>query len=73
MFTEVTQLQVSGHNAARYTANVTYNNVIKLTYVTTFIEGRDLVVIVYAWAGTTNTQQQMTLLEGLADTVLGIS
>jgi len=71
-FTEVIHLQVGGRNAVRYTASGTYND-MKLTYVTTLIEGHDLIVIVNAWAGATNAQQQITLLEGMADLVSGIS
>jgi hypothetical protein len=71
-FTEVVHLQVGGRNAVRYTASGTYNN-LKLTYVTTLIEGHDLIVIINAWAGATNAEQHMTLLEGLADMVSGIS
>jgi hypothetical protein len=71
-FTEVIHVQVGGRNAVRYTASGTYNN-FKLTYVTTLIEGHDFIVIVNAWAGTTNAQQHMILLEGLADMVSGIS
>jgi hypothetical protein len=70
-FTEVTRLEVGGHNAVRYSATGTYNNV-KITYVTTLIEGHDLIVIVNAWAGATNAQQHMPVLEGLADAVSGI-
>lgn len=70
-FTEVTPLQVTGHSAARYTASGTYNNV-KITYVTTLIEGRQEIVIVNAYAGATNAQKQMALLAGLADAVSGI-
>jgi hypothetical protein len=69
--TEVTRVEVSGHKAARYTVTGTSGN-LKVTYVTTFIEGRDQIVIVTAWTGPTNAQQQMTLLEGLSGTVSGI-
>jgi len=69
--TEVTRVEVGGHNAARYTVTGTSSN-LKITYVTTFIEGQDQIIIVSAWTGATNAQQQMTLLEGLADTVSGI-
>jgi hypothetical protein len=69
---EVTRLEVRGHNATRYSVTGTYSNV-KFTYVTTLIEGRDQIVIVNAWTGTTNAQQQMAVLEILADGVSGIS
>jgi hypothetical protein len=69
--TEVTRVEVGGHKAARYTVTGTSNN-LKITYVTTFIEGRKQIVIVSAWTGATNAQRQMALLEGLADTVAGI-
>jgi hypothetical protein len=69
---EVTRLDVGGRNAVRYSVTGTLRNV-KITYVTTFIEGHDQIVIVNAWAGATNAQQQMTLLESLAGTVSGIS
>jgi hypothetical protein len=68
---EATRLEVRGRNAARYSATGTSSNV-KVTFVTTLIEGHDQIVIVNAWTGTTNTQQQMPVLEGLADTVSGI-
>jgi hypothetical protein len=68
---EVTGLQVGGHNAARFRATGTYNNV-KITYVSTLIEGHDQIVFVTAWTGATNAQQQMTVLESLAETVSGI-
>jgi hypothetical protein len=70
-FTEIARIDVGGHSAARYSVTGTLKN-SKITYVTTFIEGRDQIVIVNAWAGATNAQQQMTLLESLADTVSGI-
>jgi hypothetical protein len=69
---EVTRLEVGGRNAVRYSVTGTYKN-LKITYVTTLIEGQDLIVIVNAWAGATNAQQQMTVLESLAATVSGIS
>lgn len=70
-FTEVTRVEVSGQKAARYTVTGTSGNV-KITWVTTLIEGRDQIVIVTAWTGPTNAQQQMPLLEGLSGTVSGI-
>jgi hypothetical protein len=71
-FTDVSRLEVGGRKAARYSATGTYNNV-KVTYVVTLIEGREQIVIVSAWAGATNAQQQMSVLEGLADSVSGVS
>jgi hypothetical protein len=71
-FTDVIHIQVAGRYAARYSVTGTYNN-LKITYVTTFIEGRDQIVIVNAWAGATNAQQQMSVLESLAGTVSGIT
>jgi hypothetical protein len=70
-FTEVTGAEGGGHKAARYTVTGTTSDV-KITYVTTLIEGRDQIVIVSAWTGATNAQQQMSLLESLAATVSGI-
>jgi hypothetical protein len=70
-FTEITPIEVGGHSAARFSVTGTYKN-LKITYVTTFIEGRDQIVIVNAWAGATNAQQQMGVLESLAGTVSGI-
>jgi hypothetical protein len=69
---EVTHIAVHGHNATRYSVTGTYKN-LKITYVTTLVEGQDQIVIVSAWTGATNAQQQMTLLESLADGVSGIS
>jgi hypothetical protein len=68
---EVTGLAVGGRNAARYRATGMYSN-IKITYVSTLIEGHDQIVFVTAWTGAANAQQRMTVLEGLADTVSGI-
>jgi len=70
-FTEIGRIEIGGHSAARYSVTGTYKN-LKITYVTTFIEGRDQILIVNAWAGATNAQQQMALLESLAGTVSGI-
>jgi hypothetical protein len=69
---EVTHLTVHGHNATRFSVTGTYKN-LRVTYVTTLIEGRDQIVIVSAWTGASNAQQQMTVLESLADGVSGIS
>jgi hypothetical protein len=69
---EVTRFEVHGHNAARYSVTGTYG-AVKITYVTTLIEGHDQIVIVNAWTGATNAQKQMTVLESLADGVSGIS
>jgi hypothetical protein len=69
---EVTRFEVGGRNAVRYTVTGIHNNV-KLTYMTTFIEGHDQIVIVDAWTGATNALRQMTMLESLAGTVSGIS
>jgi hypothetical protein len=69
--TEIGRIEIGGHTAARYSVTGTYKN-LKITYVTTFIEGRDQIVIVNVWAGATNAQQQMSLLESLAGTVSGI-
>jgi hypothetical protein len=71
-WSEVAHLEVGGRNAARYSVTGIHNN-IKLTFVTTFIEGCDQIVIVDAWTGATNAPQQMTMLESLAATVSGIS
>jgi hypothetical protein len=68
---DITGLDVGGRDADRYRATGTYNNV-KITYVSTLIEGHDQIVFVSAWTGATNAQQQMTVLEGLAGTVSGI-
>jgi hypothetical protein len=68
---EVTGLEVGGRNAERYKATGTYNNV-NITYLSTLIEGNSEIVFVTAWTGATNAQQQMSVLEGLADTVSGI-
>jgi hypothetical protein len=68
---EVTRLEVHGHHAARYSVTGTYG-ATKITFVTTLIEGHDQIVIVNAWTGATNAQQQMAVLEGLADNVSGI-
>jgi hypothetical protein len=70
-FTDVSSPEVGGHKAARYSTTGTYSNV-KVTYVVTLLEGHDLIAIVSAWAGATNAQQQMPLLESLASTVSGI-
>jgi hypothetical protein len=70
--TDAIRLQVSGRNAVRYSVTGTFNN-LRITYVTTFIEGRDQIVMVNAWAGATNAVQQLTVLESLAATVSGIS
>jgi hypothetical protein len=71
-WSEVTRLEVSGRNAVRYSVTGISKNV-KLTYVTTLIEGNDQIVIINAWTGATNAVQQMTMLESLAATVSGIS
>jgi hypothetical protein len=71
-WSEVTRFQVGGRNAARYSVTGVTKD-IKLTYVTTLIEGQKQIVIVDAWAGATNALQQMTMLESLAATVSGIS
>jgi len=68
---EVTALEVGGRNAARFSATGTYNNV-KITYISTLIEGYDQIVFVTAWTGATNAEQRMTVLESLAETVSGI-
>ena len=68
---EVTRIDVRGHPAARYSVTGTFGGV-KVTFLTTLIEGHDQIVIVNGWAGATNAQQQMAVLEGLADTVSGI-
>jgi hypothetical protein len=70
-FTEIGRIEVGGHRAARYSVTGTYKN-LKITYVTTFIEGRDQIVVVNAWTGATNAQQQMGVLDSLAGTVSGI-
>jgi hypothetical protein len=68
---ELTHLDVGGRNAIRYSATGIYNNV-KVTFVTTIIEGREQFVLITAWTGATNALQQMPLLESLGGTVSGI-
>jgi hypothetical protein len=68
---EVILLEVGGHHAARYRATGTFGKV-KLTYVTTLIEGQQEIVLMNAWTGATNAIQQMPMLESLARTVSGI-
>jgi uncharacterized protein (DUF2342 family) len=46
---------------------------VKLTYVTTLIEGHDQIVVINAWTGATHALQQMPMLESLADMLSGIS
>ena len=72
-WSEVTRLEIGGRNAAQFRVTGTTTSNIKITYVSTFIEGRDQIVFVNAWTGATNALQQMTVLEGLAATVSGIS
>jgi hypothetical protein len=70
-FTEVSQVDVAGRPAARYSATGMYSN-LKITYVTTIVDGTSELVIVNAWTGATNAQRQMSVLESLAGTVSGI-
>jgi hypothetical protein len=70
-YTDVTPLVVKGLAAVRYTVTGTFNSV-KATFVVTLIDGRDEIVIVNAWAGASNAQLQMAVLESLADAVSGI-
>lgn len=70
---EVTTLKIGGHNAVRFRVTGTTSSGIKITFVSTLIEGNDQIVFVNAWAGATNALQQMTMLESLAGTVSGIS
>lgn len=69
---EVSQVKIGGRQAYRYTVTGTLNK-LRITYVTTVIEGHDQIIIVDAWTGVTNAEQQKTLLEGIASTVSGIS
>ena len=70
---EVTRLEIGGRNAAQFRVTGTTTSNIKITYVSTFIEGRDQIVFVNAWTGATNALQQMAVLESLAAAVSGIS
>jgi hypothetical protein len=72
-YTDVTSLQIGGRNAVQFRVTGTISSGIKITYVSTFIEGHDQIVFVNAWAGAANALQQMTMLESLAATVSGIS
>jgi hypothetical protein len=69
---EVTRLEIGGRNAAQFRVTG-MSGKLKITFVSTFIEGHDQIVLVNAWTGATNVLQQMTLLESLAATVSGIS
>jgi hypothetical protein len=72
-WSEVTRLEIGGHNAAQFSVTGTTAGNIKITYVSTFIEGHDQIVFVNAWTGATNALQQITMLESLAGMVSGIS
>jgi hypothetical protein len=72
-WTEVARLEIGGHHAAQFKVTGTTSSNLKVTYVSTFIEGHDQIVFVNAWSGATNALQQMTVLESLAATVSGIS
>jgi hypothetical protein len=72
-WTEVTRLDIGGHNAVQFRVTGTTSSNLKITYVSTFIEGHDQIVFVNAWSSATNAQQQMVVLESLAATVSGIS
>lgn len=72
-WTEITRLEIGGRNAAQFKVTGTTSTNIKITFVSTFIEGHDQIVFVSAWAGAANALQQMTVLESLAATVSGIS
>jgi hypothetical protein len=71
-WSEVTHLEVNGRNAARYTVTGTHTNV-KLTYVTTLVEGHDQIVVIDTWTGATNAHQQIAVLESIAGMLSGIS
>jgi hypothetical protein len=72
-WTDVARLEIGGHHAAQFKVTGTTSSNLKVTYVSTFIEGHDQIVFVNAWSGATNAIQQMTVLESLAATVSGIS
>jgi hypothetical protein len=67
----VSSLDVNGRNALRYTATGSLTSG-KYTFVVTLIEGRDQIVMVSAFAGATNAQEHISLLESLAGAVSGI-
>ncbi len=71
-WSEVTGLEIGGRNAAQFRVTG-MSGKLKITFVSTFIEGHDQIVLVNAWTGATNALQQMTLLENLAATVSGIT
>jgi hypothetical protein len=72
-WTEVTRIEIGGRNAAQFRVTGTTSTNMKVTFVSTFIEGHDQIVFVNAWSGATNALQQMSVLESLAATVSGIS
>jgi hypothetical protein len=72
-WSEVTRLEIGGRNAAQFRVTGMTSSNIKITYVSTFIEGHDQIIFVNAWSGATNALQQMPMLESLAATVSGIS
>jgi hypothetical protein len=72
-WTEVTRLEIGGLHAVQFRVTGMTSSNIKITFVSTFIEGHDQIVFVNAWAGATNALQQMIMLESLAATVSGIS
>jgi hypothetical protein len=72
-WSEVTRIDIGGRNAAQFSVTGTTSGNVKITYVSTFIEGHDQIVFVNAWTGATNALQQMTVLESLAGMVSGIS
>jgi hypothetical protein len=72
-WSEVTRLEIGGRSAAQFRVTGMTSSNIKITYVSTFIEGHDQIIFVNAWSGATNALQQMTVLESLAATVSGIS
>jgi hypothetical protein len=55
---EITRTEVGGSNAVRYSVTGITGSV-KISYVTTFIEGHDQIVIVNAWTGATNALRRM--------------
>jgi hypothetical protein len=71
-WSEVTRVEIGGRNAAQFRVTG-MSGKLKITFVSTFIEGRDQIVLVNAWTGASNAVQQMTLLESLAAIVSGIT
>jgi len=72
LMSQVSQLQVNGRTAYRYEVTGKVRSGMKITYITTVIEGAKEIAVLNTWTAAANFELQKQSMERLAQNVEGL-